>query len=239
VSLARRQRQFRSEFMHSLVKDVMTTDVVAVREVAGYKDIVAVMRQRRISALPVLDGADHLVGIVSEADLLLKEIGPEAAAGHWMGRGHRRKRAKAAGVIAADLMTKPAVAIGPHESVAAAARQMHDHRVKRLPVVDNAGRLVGIVSRVDVLSVFGRPDREIRDEVMKVIGTEFALDPAAFDVTVTSGILTIAGQIDSHAVAAQLMDTLQHLEGVVDIRYRVSYLADQPRAAVFPPPRPS
>ena len=224
--------------MHSLVKDVMTKDVVAVRDMAGYKDIVAVMRQRRISALPVLDGADHLVGIVSEADLLLKEIGQEAATGHWMGGG-RRERTKATGVTAADLMTKPAVAIGPRESVAAAARQMHDHRVKRLPVVDKANRLVGIVSRVDVLSVFGRPDSEIRDEVMKVIATEFALDPTAFDVTVTSGILTIAGQVDSHAVAAQFMDTLQHLEGVVDLRCRVSYLADHPRAAVFPPPRPS
>lgn len=224
--------------MHSLVKDVMTKDVVAVRETAGYKDIVAVMRQRRISALPVVDGADHLVGIVSEADLLLKEIGQEAAAGHRMGGG-RRERAKATGVTAAGLMTKPAVVIGPHESVAAAARQMHDHWVKRLPVVNNAGRLVGIISRVDVLSVFGRPDSEIRDEVMKVIATEFALDPTAFDVTVTSGILTIAGQVDSHAVAAQLMDTLRHLEGVVDLRCRVSYLTDQPRAAVFPPPRPS
>jgi CBS domain-containing protein len=225
--------------MHSLVKDVMTKDVVAVRDMAGYKDIVAVMRQRRISALPVLDGTDHLVGIVSEADLLLKEIGQEAVAGHWMGGGRRRERVKAAGVTAADLMTKPAVAIGPHESVAAAARQMHDHRVKRLPVVDNGGRLVGIISRVDVLSVFVRPDSEIRDEVIKVIGTEFALDPTAFDVTVKSGILTIAGQVDSYAVAAQLMDTLQHLEGVVDVRCRVSYLADQSGTSMFPPPRPS
>jgi CBS domain-containing protein len=225
--------------MHSLVKDVMTKDVVAVRDTAGYKDIVAVMRQRRISALPVLDGADHLVGIVSEADLLLKEIGQEAVSGHWMGGGRRRERAKTAGVTAADLMTKPAVAIGPHESVAAAARQMHDHRVKRLPVVDNAGRLAGIVSRVDVLSVFGRPDSEIRDEALKVIATEFALDPASFDVTVKSGILTIAGQVDSYPVAVQLMDTLQHLEGVVDVRCRVSHIADHPRSAVFPPPRPS
>lgn len=225
--------------MHSLVKDVMTKDVVAVREMARYKDIVAVMRQQRISALPVLDEEDHLVGIVSEADLLLKEAGQEAAAGHWMSRGRRRERVKAAGVTAADLMTKPAVAIGPHESVAAAARRMNDHRVKRLPVVDKAGRLVGIVSRVDVLSVFGRPDSEIRDEVVKIIGSEFALDHTAFDVTVKSGILTIAGQVDSHAVAVQLMDRLQHLEGVVDVRCRVSYLAGQPGDAVFPPPRPS
>lgn len=225
--------------MHSLVEDVMTKDVVAVRDAAEYKDIVAVMRQQRISALPVLDRADHLVGIVSEADLLLKEMGQEAAAGLWMGGGRRRERAKAAGVTAADLMTKPAVAIGPRESVAAAARRMHDHRVKRLPVVDKAGRLVGIVSRVDVLSVFDRPDSEIRDEVVKIIGTEFALDPTAFDVTVKSGILTIAGQVDSRAIAAQLTDTLQHLEGVVDVRCRVSSLADQPRTAVFPPPRPT
>jgi len=84
--------------------------------------------------------------------------------------------------------------IGPGDSLADAARLMHDRRVKRLPVVDDAGELVGIVSRVDVLSVFDRPDAEIREAVTgKVIVGDFALDPSAFDVTVRSGIVTITG----------------------------------------------
>jgi len=225
--------------MNGHVEDVMTKDVVAVRETAGYKDIVAVLHQRRISALPVLDSADHLVGVVSQADLLLKEVAQEGPIGHLMSRGHRGERVKAAGGTAADLMTKPAVTIGPQETVAAAAKRMHDHRVKQLPVVDDAGCLVGIVSRVDVLSVFDRPDNEIRDEVLKeIIGIESSLDPSAFNVTVKSGIVSISGQVDNHAVAAQLIDTLQHVEGVVDVRDRVSYPpVDQPNASVIIRPR--
>jgi osmotically-inducible protein OsmY len=99
--------------------------------------------------------------------------------------------------------------------------------------------LVGIVSRVDVLSVFDRPDNEIRDEVLKeIIGIESSLDPSAFNVTVKSGIVSISGQVENHAVAAQLIDTLQHVEGVVDVRDRVSYTpVDQPNASVIIRPR--
>ena len=218
--------------MSSRVKDVMTSDVVTVGDTAGYKDIITVMRERRVSAVPVLDPAGHLAGVVSEADLLLKEAGAEALGGYLISTGRRGETAKAAGVTAADLMTQPPVTIGPDDSVVTAARRMRDCRVKRLPVVDQAGRLVGIVSRVDVLSVFGRPDTEIRDEVVRqIIGTDFALDPSAFEVTVSSGIVTVTGQADSHAVALQLADALRHVEGVVDVRDRISYPRDQAKAA--------
>lgn len=210
--------------MNSQVKDVMTMDVVSVRETAEYKDIAAVMRELRVSAFPVLDAADHVVGVVSEADLLLKEIGQEALAGYLIGSGRRGERAKAAGVTAADLMSQPAVTIGPDESVAGAARLMHDRRVKRLPVVDDAGRLVGIVSRLDVLSVFDRPDAQIRDEVIKeVIVAEFALDPTAFGVSVSCGIVTITGQVESRAIAPLVLTAIRHAEGVVGVRDRLSY----------------
>ncbi len=224
--------------MSSRVKDVMTSDVVTVGEAAGYKDIVAVMRERHVSAVPVLDAAGHLAGVVSEAGLLLKEAGAPAHGGHLISTGRRGEQAKAAGVTAADLMSRPPVTIGQDDSVVAAARRMRDRRVKRLPVVDQAGRLVGIVSRVDVLSVFSRSDTEIRDEVVKqVIGAEFALDPSAFEVTVSSGIVTITGQADSHAVAVQLADALRHVEGVVAVRDRISHPREQPKAARFLRPR--
>jgi CBS-domain-containing membrane protein len=127
-------------------------------------------------------------------------------------------------VTAAELMSTPAVATGPQESVATAARRMHDHRVKRLPVVDEAGLLVGIVSRVDVLSVFARPDEQIRDEVIReIIAAQFALDPSTFDVAVASGIVTVTGQADSQAVARQLTDAVRHAEGAVDVRDRITY----------------
>jgi CBS domain-containing protein len=95
---------------------------------------------------------------VSEADLLLTEIGQEALAGYMIGSGRRGERARAAGVTAAELMTSPAVTVDPDDTLAVAASLMHDRRVRRLPVVDQAGRLVGIVSRVDLLSVYDQPD---------------------------------------------------------------------------------
>jgi len=216
--------------MDSRVKDVMTKDVVSVRETAGYKDIVAVMRELQISAFPVLDEEDHLVGVVSEADLLLKEVGEGALGGYLISTGRRGERAKATGSTAADLMSRPAVTIGPDDSVAGAARLMHDRHLKRLPVTDDEGRVVGIVSRVDVLSVFDRPDSEIRDEVIKnVILGEFALDPVATSVTVSSGVVTISGPVESRAVAHELIAALRHAEGVVGVRSRLSY----------PPPDPA
>jgi len=221
----------------SRVKDVMTTDVAAVGETAGYKDILAVMRERHVSALPVLDSAGRLAGVVSEADLLLKEIGTEAQARHRRSTGHRAEQAKASGVTAAELMSAPAVTIGPEESVATAARRMRDRRVKRLPVVDQEGLLVGIVSRADVLSVFARPDEEIRDEVVReIIAAEFALDPSAFDVAVTSGIVTVTGQVGNQAVARQLTDAVRHVEGAVEVRDRITYpRAGEPEAAFLRP----
>jgi CBS-domain-containing membrane protein len=221
--------------MNSTVADVMTRSVVAVRETAGYKDIVKVMRRRRVSAFPVLDSADHVVGVVSEADLLLKEaVVASASTGTvppWAA-GRKKERAKATGVAAAELMTRPAVTIGPDATVAAAARLMYSRHVKRLPVVDATGRLVGIVSRVDVLSVFGRPDEQIRAEAIEVIGGAFALDPDSFDVTVKSGIVTITGPVERRAVAHQLLEAVRYIEGVVDVRDRLSYPpADVPKIA--------
>jgi len=214
----------------SRVKDVMTTDVVSVRESAEYKDIVFALRELHVSAFPVLDEAGHLVGVVSEADLLLKEVGQQALGGYLISTGRRGEQAKAAAVTAAELMTTPAVTIGPGDSLADAARLMHDRHVKRLPVVDQAGRLVGIVSRVDLLSVFDRPDSQIRAAALKdIIAGDFALDPDAFDVQVTSGIVTITGQVQTQAAARHLLDALRHAEGVVGVRSRLR----------FPPPDPS
>ncbi len=211
--------------MNSSVKDVMTRSVVAVRETAGDKDIVTVMRLRRVSAFPVLDSADHVVGVVSEADLLLKEaVSASTGAIPPGAEGRPKEQVKATGVTAAELMTRPAVTINPGATVAEAARLMYSHHVKRLPVVDETGRLAGIVSRVDVLSVFDRPDGQIRDAVIKeVLDGDVALGPDNVDVTVKSGIVTIAGPVERRAIALQLMHAIRYVDGVVDVRDRLSY----------------
>jgi CBS-domain-containing membrane protein len=213
--------------VESTVKDVMTRSVAAVRATAGYKDIVTVMGQRRISAFPVLDAADRVVGVVSEADLLFKEVGPEPFTGpeaSMQASGRRGERAKAAGVTAGELMSQPAVTIGPDASLAEAARTMYARRVKRLPVVDENGRLIGIVSRVDILHIFARPDEQIREDVIrKVVTGEFAIDPNAVKVAVASGIVTITGEAENQDLALHLLETVQHVEGVVDVRDRLDY----------------
>ena len=212
--------------MDSAVRDVMTTSVVAIGEATTYKDIIGTMIDRRVSACPVLDGAGRVIGVVSEADLLVKEVGPEPFTGpgrSLRASGRHGERVKAGGVIAAELMSAPPVTISPDASVADAARLMYERGVKRLPVVDAAGQLAGIVSRIDVLSVFTRPDGQIRDDVIRqVIAGKFALDPGAFEVTVTAGIVTITGRAGHHAVASQLKDAVRHAEGVVGVRDRAS-----------------
>jgi CBS domain-containing protein len=129
--------------MSATVRDVMTTRVIAVRKDASFKEMAAMFRGSRIGAFPVLDDAGRVIGVVLEADLLVKEavqadgVSVLAALRHW------REDAKAAGLTAGDLMTEPAVTIGRTTPSPEAARLMHDRRVKRLPVVTSAGLLVG------------------------------------------------------------------------------------------------
>jgi len=217
--------------MTSTVKDVMTTSVVAVEEAASYKDIISAMIGRRISACPVLDAAGRVIGVVSEADLLLKELGPEHFDGpgaSLRAGGRRGERAKADGTTAAELMSAPPVTISPDASVAHAARLMHERGVKRLPVVDADGQLAGIVSRLDVLSVFTRPDDQIRDDVLHVIAGQSAPGPGALAVTVASGVVTLTGQCSTRSAIVQLTGAIGHVEGVVGVRDRVRCPADDP-----------
>lgn len=205
------------------VAEVMTFNVVAVRAEAEFKDIVAVMHRRRVSAFPVLDRQNRVVGVVSEADLLPREAypaGPSAS-------GHRRRGrvpAKATALTAAELMTSPAITIRPQATVTDAARLMHSRKVKRLPVTDADGKLVGIVSRVDLLGIYDRPDEQIRTEIAeRVLAGEFVFDPHEFAVTVSNGVVTISGRVEREEVALSVLAAVWDVAGVVDVRDRLSY----------------
>jgi len=209
--------------MTSLVAEVMTFNVVAVRQEAEFKEIVSVMHRRRVSAFPVLDAGDRVIGIVSEADLLAREAYPARPAA---GRRQERRRvpAKAGGLTAAELMTSPAITIAPQATVTEAARVMYTKKVKRLPVVDDGGRLVGIVSRVDLLGVYDRPDEQILAEITeRVIGGDFVFDPREFAVRVAGGVVTIVGRVSDSGVALRLLEAIWEVAGVVDVRDRITY----------------
>ncbi len=210
--------------MGSTVKDVMSAHVVAVRPTAGYKDMAAMLREQRVSAFPVIDEDGKVIGVVSESDLLVKAALEGTVPGTLQGLTQRRVRSQVTGLTAADLMTRPAVTIGPDEPVSHAARLMYSKRVKRLPVVSDDGRLIGIVTRSDVLSVYRRPDAEIQREITKdlILGT-FACDPARFDFTVKAGVVTITGTIETWAAGRDILEAVRHVEGVVAVRDRLSY----------------
>jgi len=209
--------------MNATVKDVMTTEVVAVTRETTFKEMAAVLRRYRVSALPVVDDAGRVLGVVSEADMLTKEaLGDES--GVISGILHRRDQAKARGVTAGDLMTTAVVAVRPDDTVEHAAKLMYDRRVKRLPVTDENGRLVGIISRADVLSVFDRTDHDIYQEITnEVILGGFLANPSAFQVTVKDGIVTLAGRPETNETGHDIVRLVRHVQGVVAVRDRLNY----------------
>ena len=214
--------------MNATVKDVMSTHVVAVRKNAPFKDMAARLREHRVSAFPVLDEDNKVIGVVSEADLLTKEALEFSATSRVSGMLHHREQVKAAATTAEDLMTKPPVTVGPDEFVTHAARLMYARKVKRLPVVDDDGHLIGIVSRADVLSVYSRPDADIRHEIIDTIILGMLLcDPSRFTVTVKDGIVTVEGMPETASVGHDMIDEIRHVEGVVAVRDRLNYTTDR------------
>jgi CBS-domain-containing membrane protein len=214
--------------MKSTVEKIMTTRVVAVHRGASFKEMAARLRQERVSAFPVIDDDGRVVGIVSESDLLPKETldagwaaGLPEMTSRVLGQADQEK---AESVTAGQLMTEPAVTAAPGDTVEHAARQMYAHRVKRLPVTDASGRLVGIISRADVLSVFDRPDGEIRREITEnVILDELRADPGHFTVTAENGIVTLEGAPETAELGRAVVARARHVEGVVAVRDRLRY----------------
>jgi CBS domain-containing protein len=209
--------------MKTTVKDVMTTRVIWVRKDATFREMAVALREYRVSAFPVVDDDRKVIGVVSEADMLNKEALIDEP-GFVDGILHRRDQAKARGVTAGDLMTTAVVAVRPEDTVEHAAKLMYDHRVKRLPVTDENGHLVGIISRADVLSVFDRTDSAIAHEVTRdVILGEFLVEPSAIQVTVVDGIVTLAGRPETNEIGHEIVWRVRHVQGVVAVRDRLDY----------------
>ncbi len=204
------------------VADVMSKKVVAVTPEAGFKEIAAVMGRWKVTAVPVVERDGHVIGVVSEADLLPKEEFHD----HRPGLVEQMRRlddtAKAGSDRAADLMTSPAVTVRPAATLARAARMMAEHRVKRLPVVDADGTLKGIVSRADLLKVFLRSDDDLAAEIRR--GVVERLFPGSHDavrVTVTQGVATVTGQVGDGHLIPLAVRLARAVEGVVDVRCRL------------------
>jgi len=210
--------------MTAVVKDVMSTHPISVSETSSFKEIAAGLREFRVSAFPVLDADGTVIGVVSEADLLPKEALDDrrGVRGTITGLMRRTDQAKAEGVTAADLMTTPAVTVTPDDTVGHAARLMYSRKVKRLPVVDEGGHLVGIVSRTDILAVFDRTDEEIRAEIMTKVITGHS-EPTWYSVLVKDGVVTVEGTPETVSVGHDIVRRARHVQGVVAVRDRLVY----------------
>jgi CBS domain-containing protein len=207
------------------VKDVMSTHPVTVSTTSSFKEMAAKLREFRVSAFPVVDAGGTVIGVVSGADMLAKEARqdrPGGVRGTIAGLWHRTEQAKAEGVTAADLMTRPAVTITPDDTVEHAARLMYSRRVKRLPVVDAAGRLVGIVSRTDILAVFDRTDAEIREDIMSQVIPDLS-EPSWYSVIAKDGVVTLEGTPETLSIGHHIVSRARHVQGVVAVRDRLSY----------------
>ncbi len=208
------------------VGDVMTTEVVTVTADAGYKEIADLLVARSVSAVPVIDADRRVLGVVSEADLLAKL--EYADHGHPLGPVSRRDRAerrKAAGDSAAELMTTPAATIRSTATVSRAARIMEAAHVKRLPVVDDDGRLIGVVARRDLVRLYARPDEAIRECVLEVLHALW-IDLSGLDVQVSDGVVTLAGRVDRRSTVSIAVRFTQAVPGVVDVSDRLGYEFD-------------
>ncbi|GLY75568.1 CBS domain-containing protein [Actinoallomurus iriomotensis] len=212
----------------------MTKSVVSAYPDAPFHEIVHVMIERGITALPVIDEDHRVLGFVSESDLLAKE----AVEARPRRLGLRRRRGGRA-TTAADLMTTPAVSVRPETTIVRAAQLLDRRGIKRLPVVDDQGRLVGIVSRRDLLHVFARTDEEIRDEVLQQVFARLLLtDPAAVSVRVRNGVVTLSGTLPQENLISIAVRLTAAVDGVVGVIDEMGHAEEDRAGATRPSPGP-
>jgi len=215
--------------MQRTVQDVMTRGVVVARETTRFHELVVLLSREQVSALPVIDDTGQVIGIVSESDLLLKEVqelgGPFGQLETTI--RDRQEYAKAAGTTARQVMTAKVATAHPEEPVAAAARRMYALNVHQLPVVDRAGVLAGVISRADVLKVFLRSDEEIRVELLDdIIARLLRLQGHALEVEVEGGVVTLTGTLRRRSQAVALTELTRAVDGVVAVRGHLAFEHD-------------
>ena len=211
------------------VRDIMTTDPVKVTGSTRLKEAARLMVRHRVSGLPVVDDVGKLIGILSEGDFIRREAGRDRPQGVSLldavfGEGELQP---VGAECVAEIMTRSVVTITPEATVGEAARVMGRRSVKRLPVVDLEGELIGIVSRADIVGAFTKPDDVIEDEVREdVIRRLLFLDPELVDVSVNDGVVSLAGELENRTEAHLLEELARRIAGVVRVESHLRYKVD-------------
>lgn len=214
------------------VRDVMTTSVISVKTDTPLKEVAGLLVEHGISGVPVVDADRRVVGVVSEADFVVKETGADALPHRPLERlfgeskATRSYRNKLGATTASQAMTAPAITITASRSLAEAARLMTRHDVNRL-VVEDDRRIVGIVTRADLVRAYVRSDAELAETIRtEVLWRILWLDPAAFTVHVDRGIASIRGHVDRRSMAEMVASSVAMVPGIVDVQAEVTWAFD-------------
>lgn len=218
--------------------DLMTADPVVVEPTATVKDIAQVMLRYDVRTVPVVDIGEQLVGVVSEADLISREgyptvhhhnlaafvegLPPEPG-GRWAARSE--------GVTAEEIMTRAVVTCRPDDAVGAVARRMLEHELRTVPVIDG-GRLVGVLSRHDILRLFERPDEEIRRRIAQILDTPHWAPGHQISADVRDGVVVLSGSVERPVDASVLCGVIGQVPGVIEVVDRVIPQAELSRPAL-------
>jgi len=213
---------------HLHVRDVMTAEPVTVTPATPLKDLAGILVREKTSAVPVLSRQGKVVGVATESDLLKKEeLQRDPDGHHWAHLSYRTRRAIATADTAGDLMSTHPATVGPEATVAEAARLMDRHQVTCLPVVDEHGKLLGVVGLRDLLRVFLRPDDEIRSEIVsQVLVGGFATNPALVHIEVTGGVVQMTGELERKSMLPLVLPLVRAIDGVIDAEGKFSYAID-------------
>lgn len=206
------------------VHELMTTDVVTATPDTALKDAARELAERGISGLPVVDADRHVLGVLSEADILAKEIDGAhrgSALQRFLEGAPTTERFHA--LTVGEAMSAPAITIEASRPVTEAAAAMLADGINRLPVVDAEARLVGVVTRADLVRAFARDDETIRAEIDRVLRHDLWLDPAGIAIDVSHGVVTLSGTVESEADARVVQVFARRVPGVVEVSSTLRY----------------
>jgi CBS domain-containing protein len=195
----------------------MATDPATIDKNMPYKQVARLLAENDLSAVPVLSGGGRVLGMVSEADVLRREERAFSRLSAGLPRRTHREREQAGALTAAGLMTSPAITIHPDAPLGAAARLMNAHHVTRLPVVSPSGKLIGVVSRRDLLRVFLRPDADIAADIATELERMTQAGPMRIAVSVSEGEVTLTGELGSAGLIGTAIKIAAEVDGVVDV----------------------
>jgi CBS-domain-containing membrane protein len=194
------------------VVDLMTTEVIAVSRDTGLREAARLMFRNRVSGLPVTEPDGTLIGIITEADFLRLEV-------------ERQEGARDQVATVGEVMSIGVVTIRPEMEIYEAAKIMAVQEVKRLPVVDDDNRLLGVISRADIVSIFTRPDDVIEDEIREdLLRRVLFIDPDELGVSVTNGVVALSGEVGTRAEASMLEELTNRLDGVFGVEAKLTWL---------------